>query len=155
MTDRRHDLSGTWQGRYSYFGPREPVGFVAVVIDVVGSLGGTIHERCSEGEATGDHLYATLSGRHTGSAVTFVKTYDGTGGWKHSVDYEGTINEDGTEITGHWQVRDEWGVWTGPFLMIRANGKEDAVIGKAVQPADASLPLGHQDIGAARTVDVG
>ena len=108
MTDCRPDLSGTWQGRYSYLDQREPVAFVAVMIDVVGSLGGTIHERCGEGEATGDTLYATLRGRHSGSTVTFIKTYDGsTGGWKHSVDYEGTINEDATEITGNWQVRDE------------------------------------------------
>ncbi len=133
-----HDLSGTWQGRYSYFDAREPVAFVAVVIDAAGMLGGTIHERCTEGDAAGNYLYATLSGQQTGSAVTFVKTYDGTGGWKHSVGYEGTVNEDGTEITGHWQVQDEWGVWTGPFLMMRANGIEDAVIRKAMQPADGS-----------------
>lgn len=138
MEDRRHDLSGTWQGRYSYFDPREPVAFVAVVIDAAGSLGGTIHERCSEGEAAGGYLYAALSGQHAGSAVSFIKTYDGTGGWKHSVGYEGTINEHGTEITGHWQLQDQWGVWTGPFLMMRANGIEDAVIRKAMQPADAS-----------------
>jgi hypothetical protein len=138
VEDRRHDLSGTWQGRYSYFDPREPVAFVAVVIDAAGMLGGTIHERCGEGEAAGKYLYATLSGQHTGAAATFVKTYDGTGGWKHSVDYEGMINEDGTEITGHWRVHDGWGVGTGPFLMMRANGKEEAVIRKAAQPADMS-----------------
>ena len=138
MEDRQHDLSGTWQGRYSYFGPGEPVAFVAVVIDAAGSLGGTTHERCSDGEAPGGYLYATLSGRHAGSAVTFIKTYDGTGGWSHSVDYEGTINEDGTAISGRWRLQDEWGAGTGPFLMMRASGKEDAVVRKALQPADTS-----------------
>jgi hypothetical protein len=138
MDDRKHDLSGTWQGRYSYPDLREPVAFVAIVIDAAGSLGGTTHERCTEGEAAGGYLYATLSGRHASSAVTFIKTYDGTGGWNHSVDYDGTINEDGTEITGHWRVQDEWGAGTGPFLMMRASAKEDAVVRKALQPADAS-----------------
>jgi len=35
-------------------------------------------------------------------------------------------------------VQDEWGAWTGPFLMMRANSKEDAVVRKALQPADES-----------------
>lgn len=138
MDDRKHDLSGTWQGRYSYPDLREPVAFVAIVIDAAGGLGGTTHERCSEGEAPGGYLYATLSGQHANSAVAFIKTYDGTGGWTHSVDYDGTINEDGTEITGHWRVQDKWGAWTGPFLMMRASAEEDAVVRKASQPADAS-----------------
>ena len=81
---------------------------------------------------------ATLSGRHAASTATFVKTYDGTGGWEHSVSYEGTINEDGSEITGQWHVQDEWGVWTGPILMMRANNKEDAVVRKALQPVEGS-----------------
>ena len=134
----RDDLSGTWQGLYSYNDSREPVAFVAVVIDAAGSLGGTTHERCAAGEAPGGYLYATLSGQRAGSTVTFVKTYDGTGGWEHSVGYDGTINEDGTEITGQWQVHDEWGAWTGPFLMMRASGKEDAVVRKALQPVEDS-----------------
>ena len=138
MGDRRHDLSGTWQGLYSYLDSREPVAFVAVLIDAAGSLGGTTHERCSADEAPGGYLYATLSGQHAAATVTFVKTYDGTGGWEHSVNYEGAINEDGTEITGQWHVQDEWGAWTGPFLMMRASSKEDAVVRKALQPADES-----------------
>ena len=135
MDDGRHDLSGTWQGLYSYRDARQPVAFVAVLIDAAGSLGGTTHERRREDEAAGGYLYATLSGLHAASTVTFVKTYDGTGGWEHSVIYEGTINEDGTEITGLWQVQD---AWTGPFLMMRANNKEDSVVRRALQPADES-----------------
>jgi hypothetical protein len=138
MDDRRYDLSGTWQGLYYYREAGEPVAFVAVVIDAGGSFGGTTHERCSAWEAPGGYLYATLSGQHGGSSVTFMKTYDGTGGWEHSVGYEGTINEDGTEITGQWQLHDEGGVWTGPFLMMRANSKEDAVVRKALQPVEGS-----------------
>src|SRR5262245_16731853 len=92
MDHSREDLSGTWQGLYSYPEAYEPVAFVAVLIDASGSLSGTTHERCSFENIPGGYLYATLSGRHAGSAVTFVKTYDGTGGWEHSVDYEGTVN---------------------------------------------------------------
>jgi hypothetical protein len=135
MDDDGRDLSGTWQGLYSYPDTYDPVPFVAVVIDASGTFSGTTHERCSFENVPGGYLYATLSGQCAGSTVTFVKTYDGTGGWEHTVDYEGTINEDGTEITGQWHVR---GVWSGPFLMMRANSKEDAVVRKALQPANDS-----------------
>jgi hypothetical protein len=135
MDDDRHDLSGTWQGLFSYPETYDPVPFVAVVIDVEGTFSGTTHERCSFEDIPGGDLYATLSGRCVGSTVTFAKTYDGTGGWDHTVDYEGAVNEDGTEITGQWHVRD---VWSGPFLMMRANSKEDAVVRKALQPASGS-----------------
>lgn len=135
MDGDQDDLSGTWQGLYSYPGGHEPTSFVAVVIDAAASISGTTHERCGFQEVPGGFLYATLRGQRAGSTVTFVKTYDGTGGWEHSVDYEGTINEDGTEITGKWRVQ---GVWSGPFLMMRANSKEDAVVRKALQPVGES-----------------
>ena len=138
MDSSRDDLSGTWQGLYSYTDGREPVAFVAVLIDAAGSLGGTTHERFDFVDGHQGYQYATLSGQRTGSGVTFVKTYDGSGEWVHSVDYDGAVNEDGTEITGQWQVQDEGGLGIGPFLMMRANSKEDAVIRRARQPVSES-----------------
>lgn len=135
MDDDRHDLSGTWQGLYSLPNAYDPVPFVAVLIDAGGTFSGTTHERWSFEDIPGGYLYATLSGQCDGSTVTFSKTYDGTGGWNHTIDYEGTINEDGTEITGQWHLR---GLRSGPFLMMRANNKEDAVVRKALQPASES-----------------
>ena len=130
----RQNLSGIWQGLYSYPDGHEPTSFVAVVIDSDAGFSGTTHEQCSFQEIPGGYLYATLRGQRAGSTVTFVKTYDGTGGWEHSVDYEGALNEDGTEIDGQWHL----GVWSGPFLMMRANAKEDAVVRKALQPVGVS-----------------
>ena len=49
-----------------------------------------------------------------------------------SIDYNGTLNGDGTEIEGRWSIRS---VWSGKFLMIRSAGKEEAVARKAVQRA--------------------
>ncbi|SEP47707.1 hypothetical protein SAMN02990966_06880 [Rhodospirillales bacterium URHD0017] len=135
MNDDRQDLSGIWQGLYSYPDDYERVAFVAVVIDTGGTLSGTTHERCSFQKAPGEYLYARLSGRRVDSTVTFVKTYDGTGGRDHSVDYEGTINEDATEISGQWHLP---GQWSGPFLVMRANSKEDAVVRRSLQPVDES-----------------
>lgn len=108
---------------------------MTIVIDSGGSFGGSTHERHPLSDVPGGYLYATLRGQRAGSAVTFVKTYDGSAGWHHSVDYDGTINEDSTEITGQWRIS---GMLSGPFLMMRANGKEDAVIRKALQPVGSS-----------------
>ena len=90
--------------------------------------------KCRAAFCTRHCLYATLRGQRAGSTVTFGKTYDRTGGWEHSVDYEGSVSEDGTEVAGEWRVQG----WSGPFLMMRANGKEDAVLRKALQPVSVS-----------------
>ncbi|MGV4858653.1 hypothetical protein ACSW3B_19050, partial [Acetobacter senegalensis] len=55
-----------------------------------------------------------------GSLVMFVKLYEG-GNRQHSVQYEGTVNEDGTEISGTWSIP---GNWSGQFLMIREGQAE-------------------------------
>ncbi len=138
MSSSREDLSGTWQGLYSYSDGRESVSFVVVMIDTGGSLGGTIHERVTFEDGSRGSLYATFSGQRRGSRATFVKTYDGTCGWEHSVGYEGAVNEDGTEITGQWELKNEWGLAVGAFLMMRASSKEDAEIRRVAQPVGTS-----------------
>ncbi len=69
-------------------------------------------------------LYAMISGERRGSDVTFSKTYDGTGGWDHAIDYDGTINGDATEIDGVWTIP---GQWAGRFLMVRIGNATEAV----------------------------
>jgi hypothetical protein len=69
-------------------------------------------------------LFAVVSGRRRGFDVTFLKSYDGTGGYDHSVAYEGRLSPDGMEIEGRWSI---WGSWSGTFLMIQAGGQRAAV----------------------------
>jgi hypothetical protein len=52
------------------------------------------------------------NGRH----VDFIKTYDGTGGARHSVRYSGVVDNEGNEIHGRWHISHRW---SGKFLMIR------------------------------------
>jgi hypothetical protein len=73
--------------------------------------------------------FAMLSGSRKGSAVTFVKTYDGAGPeYENPVAYDGALNDDATEIEGRWQIR---GLLSGRFLMIRSSGKAESVERKA------------------------
>ena len=71
-----------------------------------------------------------MDGRREGTQVSFLKTYDGTEGWKHTVGYDGTLNGDATEIAGHWYVDGS----SGPFVMTRAGAAEEAELRKALEP---------------------
>jgi hypothetical protein len=77
-------------------------------------------------------LYAALVGSRQGSAVEFVKTYDGANPNYGVVRYEGRLSSDGTEIEGRWTLP---GNWSGKFLMIRPTGKREAVGRKVVERA--------------------
>jgi len=130
MTGRDFNLGGAWNGLYFYAGYPEPVSFVALLIDVGSHFSGSIHEY--EGIISEQRilLYASVDGEREGSRVSFLKTYDGTGGWKHTVRYEGALNGDATEIAGQWHV----GGGSGAFIMTRAGAVEEAEIRKAVEP---------------------
>ena len=93
-----------------------------------GWIDGTTQE---PGPVTGRTLHAAISGRRSGSAVTFIKTYQNWPYRYHVVNYGGTLNADGTEIDGSWQIPRNWSDgflnWSGGFLMIRVNGTEEAI----------------------------
>jgi hypothetical protein len=124
MTTQRpadaRNLTGVWQGIYSYPNSNPPVSFVATLIETASMLSGTTHE--GEGGGT---LFATLVGGRHGSVVSFVKTYDGTNPDYRRVDYEGRLSGDATEIDGRWTIP---GVWSGKFLMIRARGVAETTV---------------------------
>jgi hypothetical protein len=123
-------LTGLWNGLYAYPRNLEPTSFVAILIEQGASFSGTTHEPCAREASLGRVLYATIEGRRDGSAVAFTKTYDGAGGWTHSVAYDGVLSGDGTEIEGRWKTSG----WSGKFLMLRSSGTEESVERKAVEP---------------------
>jgi hypothetical protein len=110
------DLSGGWQGLYSYPSGREPVAFSAELRESGGWIEGGVREVGQSGEAAGLELNSTLQGRRTGRSVTFLKLYDGSFRRYDTVRYEGEVSDDGAEISGAWTVP---GSWSGSFLMIR------------------------------------
>ena len=114
MQARAHDLTGVWNGLYSYADGRS-VAFVATLIESGATLTGSTHEPCVGGDCPGGTLFASLAGSRAGSAVNFRKTYEGAGP-RYGIHYEGQLNADATEIEGRWVIL---GVWSGKFMMIR------------------------------------
>ena len=113
------DLSGVWDGLYSYPTSKPPVPFRATLKELNSWLDGVIEETGTAGDARGVPISAIVQGRRTGSSLTFVKLYSGAHRYYDSVNYLGAVNEEGTEIEGRWTIS---GNWSGTFLMIRSAG---------------------------------
>lgn len=125
-------LTGIWHGLYTYAAQPEPVYFVATLIQSGPLLSGTTHE--SEVGLAGSplSLFAAIEGQVDADIIRFSKTYDGSEGWRHAVEYEGLLRDDRTEIEGFWVIRpggDQLGA-TGRFLMIRSPGASESVVRK-------------------------
>ena len=132
MPQPNQSLTGAWQGLYSYPAYREPVYFVATLIQAGAMLSGIIQEAEVGRSGAPLKLMAYVSGSRAGSAIAFAKTYDGRGGWEHAVQYDGTLNGDATEIEGRWEIKNDW---SGRFLMIRSPGATEAVARRIYQKA--------------------
>jgi hypothetical protein len=130
MSDDSANLTGTWNGLYFYPGNGKPVPFIADLNDAGQHFTGTIEETDSVWDM--GPMSAIVDGRRAGSMVFFTKTYDGRGGWFHSVAYEGVINADVTEIHGSWAVH---GI-SGTFLMTRPGAVAKAVSREAEDRVD-------------------
>ena len=129
MGDKR-DVSGVWYGSYrGDFGNSN--GFIAALEEAGGSFGGSITEPHPDGG--GEILRATVSGRRNGTALRFVKQYDGSGGWVHAVRYAGQVDDEGTLISGVWQV--DW--LRGTFTMEREKFTEEMLEAEE----EAELPV--------------
>ena len=115
MQTGAQNLTGVWNGLYSYADGRA-VTFVATLIDGGRTLSGSTHEPCVGGDCPSATLFATLMGSRSGSSVSFRKTYEAADPRWGTVNYEGRLNADATEIEGRWSIP---AVWSGKFLMIR------------------------------------
>ncbi len=125
-------LTGVWHGLYSYPAELEPVYFVATLIDAGTSFHGMTHEATIGREGAPLTAFASIAGARDGSAVDFLKTYDGQGGLDHSIAYAGLMSGDGTEIEGNWRIP---GNWSGRFLMIRFPGATESAARRMFQRA--------------------
>ena len=126
----RIDLTGVWDGLYTYPHISKSVAFVATLIETERAFTGSTHEPRVFRDGSGATLYATIAGTRHSSAVTFRKTYEAAGPNYDIVDYAGTLSADGCEIAGRWTIRR---AWSGTFLMIRSTGKAVAVSRKATE----------------------
>jgi hypothetical protein len=98
-----------YKGFYYYPDNRKAVPFTMDLrIDGAGEVTGRAKEPATFGNGTSSYLYANIVGSIDGNHVFFTKTYDGTGGVTHSVQYQGTIDRDGS-ISGSWRIGDVGG----------------------------------------------
>ena len=115
MDAQSQDLTGVWNGLYSYPDGRS-VSFVATLIESGRTLTGSTHEPCVGRDCPARTLIASLMGSRDGSGVSFRKTYEAAGPRFGTVSYQGRLNAEATEIEGRWMIP---GVWSGKFMMIR------------------------------------
>jgi hypothetical protein len=103
---RAVSLDGIWIGYYGYDDGRASVKFQAKLRSDGGSLSGSTIEPNTFGDSSALFLTATLNGViNSDGSVHFIKTYDGTGGQHHSVDYSGVISSATRCIEGRWTLQ--------------------------------------------------
>jgi len=102
-------LTGLWGGEYAYpkDSGQEPVKFTVVLIQDGNTVAGFMKEPNTFGKRNEPWLHAVFKGRLDQNAgkITFTKTYDGTAGEDHNVEYSGQVSEDGTKIEGTWTIK--------------------------------------------------
>ena len=94
------DLNGAWLGTYWQQG--QPVRFEMTLVQGSNTISGNILDDNYLGEAS-------LGGTVTGRSVSFTKKY--LMGSRHSVQYSGTVSEDGNTIRGKWRILVFRGAW--------------------------------------------
>ena len=129
MARDANNLTGIWQGLYSYPSALAPVSFTATLLESGAWLSGSIHELAQRHGGEPTEACATLLGDRQGQVVQFTKTYDGANGWTHSVTYDGALSDDATEIEGRWMTPG----WSGKFLMIRPEGRRATILREAFE----------------------
>jgi len=106
-------LSGLWHG--VYHNPEgsglEPVKFQAVLTGDGKTVVGFMKEPNTFGNAGEPWLQAACKGQFDArtAKLTLTKTYDGSAGVSHDVQYTGDLSKDRTKIEGSWTIGDVGG----------------------------------------------
>ncbi|HEY4076765.1 MAG TPA: hypothetical protein VGM26_07510 [Rhizomicrobium sp.] len=114
------NLTGVWQGLFTYPSVLRAGNFSATLIETSSHVSGSTSEVLGYGLRKGETVLAFLSGKRDGFSVVFAKQYEGPEKPNHSVKYEGTLTGDFMELEGRWFIP---GNWAGRFLMIRSGGR--------------------------------
>ena len=137
MSDDPMNLTGAWFGSFSYLGTGDQdVSFIASLEEVTGLVSGNISEPNTIADTT-MHLNAIVRGSREGAEVSFTKMYDGESDAAHAVNYAGTVNAEGTRVSGFWQLEE----YSGGFEMNRTQVQKEELeeIQQAEEPAFADL----------------
>ena len=109
---RNDALTGSWHGTYGYSDARPPVRFLFQANIAGNVIRGRISEPNTFGTPGVPYLFANVYGTISGDTIQFTKTYDGTGGQSHAVQYYGRINRASKQITGSWSLSGASGSFT-------------------------------------------
>lgn len=112
-------IEGVWRGWYHYPNDSQPrVPFeLSVTATNRNAFEASLREPNTFGDASSQELFADATGVVApDGVVSFTKTYDGSGGVSHSVNYNGRLSADGQEVIGSWSIP---GSGTGRFEMRR------------------------------------
>ena len=131
MSDAGLDLTGHWHGIFNYPDGSPPTEFEAELREIGGIVTGETTEPSDGIEDIAADQCAFIEGRRAGHAVTFVKRYDEM--HRDPVHYDGTISDEGTEVSGRWTIAGEW---SGTFLMIRPARQEAEAEQEIAAPVD-------------------
>jgi hypothetical protein len=134
MTKRRSTLTGSWSGAFRYPDDAFPETVFNAQIEenIAGAFVGSVQEPNIIRPHLSAIIDATLEGAREGSALNFIKYYNGNGGMGHLVTYDGVVDANFQRIDGKWSVP---GSWSGTFFMERDDlGEEEAVEVKVEAP---------------------
>jgi hypothetical protein len=113
-------IAGAWAGVYHY--PDDalpPVRFNFKIEQQGDKITGKMKEPNTFGDPNEEFLYANARGSldKAKRTVTYTKTYDGTGGISHDVEYSGKVSDNGMRIEGMWVIRQEGTDFSGRFTL--------------------------------------
>ncbi len=126
------DLTGAWQGKYSYAAAIRPNSFAAYLQENDGTLTGEIIEPNTITAGGPDELIAAMIGARAAREVEFTKSYSDLE--QPSLLYTGQLNAALTRMDGKWHFPSE--PWVhGSFMMVRevGPGKAAARVREAAQ----------------------
>ena len=113
-----------WSGTYFYperdtrgklVQPRQPVQFDLIIFCKDGTMSGSVKEPSTFIEGI-DFLISKLTNiKFDGTVLKFDKTYEGVGGKKHTLNYEGLVSRSRDKVAGFWILPG----WSGTFYMER------------------------------------
>lgn len=120
IQDPARVMIGAWFGAYAY-GTRAAsvpasVPFKLTITSINGlKFEGLMSEPATFGNRTSGFLFAKVTGTVDGPRVRYTKTYDGTGGVTHSVNYQGVLDRQAGALRGDWSIESPNGKTTGTF----------------------------------------
>lgn len=122
LADPVHSLTGTslWGGHYEYANSSQPAVPFTLAISTAadGTFTGETTEPPTFGNGSSVALTARVKGLISDATLQFTKTYDGSGGQTHSVEYAGSISADGRSMKGTWRLEPLHGTFSATLVSV-------------------------------------